>query len=426
MLRVKIVVDGLWIGFWMALILLGINAVPFHGDESTLIYNTTDYVAQFMDRDLSVFTYGNPAVDPMDQNLRLLDGRVHKYLAGLFWHLRGFTPDDLNTPWDWGGDWAYNISAGHLPTPDLLLTARAASAVLAALGVAAIFGIGLTLQGRVAAYAMSLFYALHPAILLNGRRSMMEGALLLFGLLTVLAALHLLRRRSWTWAGISGLAAGFALASKQSALVPVALIFGGGLIGLLIERRRLLPDLVKWSAAGVIAIAVFLAMNPIWWSDPIGVASAVFAERTRLLSGQVDYFGGYADLGAKIDGFTRYALIGTPQYYEVDVWRDWIGESIAAYDASIWRGVSFGDSTLGLIVLGIVLIAGVFSLFRRDPSRILIAIWALISIAITIMITPLPWQRYYLPILPAIAVIFGLGIATIVNFMIRYRRGSVS
>jgi 4-amino-4-deoxy-L-arabinose transferase-like glycosyltransferase len=424
--RAKIALDTLWITFWMAFVLFGINAVPFHGDESTLIYNTTDYVDQFIDRDLSVFIYGNPAVDPMDQNLRLLDGRVHKYLAGLFWHVRGFTPDDLNTPWDWGADWTYNLNAGHLPTPELLITARAASAVLAALGVAAIFGIGLTLQGRIAAYAMSLFYALHPAILLNGRRSMMEGALLLFGLLTVLAALHLLRRRSALWAGVLGLAAGFALASKQSALVPVALVFIGVGVALLIERRRLLPDLIRWSAAGVIAIAVFVVMNPIWWSDPIGVARAVFAERTRLLSGQVDYFGGYPDLGAKLDGFVRYSLIGTPQYYEVEVWRDWIGEAIAGYDASIWRGVSFGESTLGLIALGIVLIIGMISLFRHDPNRILIAIWAVISIAITIAITPLPWQRYYLPILPAIAVIFGLGIAAIVNLVIRYRRGSVS
>src|SRR6188474_1627692 len=89
--------DVLWISLLIFYVLMGVPQVPFHGDESTLIYTTHDYAYQFIDRDLSMVTYnGNPAIDPMLQELRLLDGRVHKYLGGLFWHLAGYTVADLN------------------------------------------------------------------------------------------------------------------------------------------------------------------------------------------------------------------------------------------------------------------------------------------------------------------------------------------
>ncbi len=103
------------------------------------------------------------------------------------WHLDGFTVDQINEQWDWGADWNYNQSNNHAPSFSLLLISRLPSALLLAAGIVIIFALGRALGGRPAAYLAAAYYALNPPLLLDGRRAMMEGSLIAFSLLTVLA-----------------------------------------------------------------------------------------------------------------------------------------------------------------------------------------------------------------------------------------------
>jgi len=56
------------------------------------------------------------------------------------------------------------------------------------------FGIGYGVGGWPVALFASGLYALHPVILLNGRRAMQEGALLCFGLLCIWLAMQIAHR----------------------------------------------------------------------------------------------------------------------------------------------------------------------------------------------------------------------------------------
>jgi hypothetical protein len=228
-------------------IVAGVSLTPFHGDESTLIYMSRDYAYQFLQGDLDRVTYHDPPLNATEQELRLLNGTIPKYLFGLAWHTAGFDISDINEQWDWGADWNYNQTTGHAPGVALLQTARWASAIPFAIGAIFIFVIGLQLGGRPTAYLAALYYALSPALLLNGRRAMMEGAFIAFSLLVVLAALWWarwtgkvregqappLRIGSWAAAAILlGVAAGCALASKHTAVFTVAAVFAacGGIV----------------------------------------------------------------------------------------------------------------------------------------------------------------------------------------------------
>ncbi len=187
----------LWIAALMIYVIAGAAITPFHGDESTQVYMSRDYAYQFIQRDLNLVTFHEPPLSAQEQDLRLLNGTINKYLIGLAWHLGGFTLTDLNEQWDWGGSWEYNQSSNHAPSPALLTVARLPSAIFLALGVPVMFALGWLTGGAWAAFAASLLYALHPALLINGRRAMMEGSLTFFSLLTVLAGAWWLRRRDW-------------------------------------------------------------------------------------------------------------------------------------------------------------------------------------------------------------------------------------
>ena len=66
-----------------AYVVAGMPLVPFHGDEPTLIYMSHDYDYQFIQRDLSLVEYSDPPISAQEQDLRLLNGTINKYLIGL-------------------------------------------------------------------------------------------------------------------------------------------------------------------------------------------------------------------------------------------------------------------------------------------------------------------------------------------------------
>jgi 4-amino-4-deoxy-L-arabinose transferase-like glycosyltransferase len=400
-------------------IVAGTSVTPFHGDESTLIYMSRDYAYQFLQGDLDRVRYHDPPLSATEQELRLLNGTLPKYLIGLSWHLAGFSVDDLNEQWDWGADWNYNQSTGHAPSDALLQISRVPSALLLAAGVGFIFVIGRSLGGRPVAYLASLYYALNPALLLNGRRAMMEGSLTAFSLLALLAAIWLLREWRWWLALLLGVASGLALASKHSAAFAVATVFGAcalyPLVDWLTKKIRITTRIyLKLLLGGLIALVVFYALNPSWWGDPLARLSEVLRLRTDLLAGQTVAFGGYASVSDALVGFFRQTFVVLPQYYEIPAWAGYIAEPIARYESSLWRGVSLGGSTIGGSILLILVVIGFWALLRNKTTsqaiRWLVVVWALAMFASTAALTPLEWQRYYLPVYPAVGLLAAYGI----------------
>jgi hypothetical protein len=434
--------DGLWVLALAAYVLAGTPDVPFHGDESTTIWMSRDYYYIFIQRDLDMVRYSDPPLNATEQHLRLIAGTVNKYLYGFAWHADGFTVDQLNEQWDWGGDWEYNQTTGHAPTRDLLLTARWTSALLLAGGVALIFAIGRMASGAPAAYLASLYYALNPALLLNGRRAMMEGSLIFFALLVVLAGLLLLQKRSWWAAILLGIASGLAVASKHPNAFVVVLVFAiCGLVGVFESIRQadeeafdpddLDPRTMQFAtrdpyalltmliAAGVLALAVFFALTPVWWDDPFERVGQVISERQQVLDLQVSLYGGYDGPQDRLAGFLRQTFVVDPQYYEVPGWENFISDQIGAYEDTPWAGVSIGGSVPGAIVMVGLIVLGLWSLLR-DPHRLqevrlLVAVWGAGMLILLAAITPLEWQRYYLLAYLPVGVLAATGTASLLR-----------
>jgi Dolichyl-phosphate-mannose-protein mannosyltransferase len=435
--------DFIWLLLLILYILAGTSLTPFHADESTQIFMSRDYAYQFMQRDLSLIAYSDPPQRDTEQHLRLLNGTINKYLIGLAWHLGGFSLDNINQQWDWGGDWDYNQQNGHAPSPELLLTARWPSALFLAAGVVVIFVIGQALGGRLTAYISSLYYALNPALLLNGHRAMMEGSLIFFILLTALAGIWFLRHPAWWTAIFLGIVSGLALASKHTAAFTVAAVFTGCIIGIILnhsptgrrrtdtkiteKREKVLKISVSsvslWFIflflSGILALITFYALNPAWWSDPIARAGTVLELRQDLLDIQTSVFGSYPTPLDSLAAFVRQTLVALPQYYEIAGWENYISDQIACYEASPWRGVSVGGSLLGAAMLVVTIGFGIWALFRRSDvpfsTRWLIGIWALVIVLSTLILTPIEWQRYYLPVYPVVGLLAALGIDFLVQ-----------
>ncbi|MFN8373114.1 MAG: phospholipid carrier-dependent glycosyltransferase [Anaerolineae bacterium] len=422
-----------------AYILAGTPLVPFHGDEATILFASRDYDYWFVQGDIGGMLYSETPVNAMEQEIRLRNGIVSKLLAGFAWHSAGYTLDDLNQAWDWGGDYNYNAQNGHLPSQGLLVAARWSSAVLLALGVFVVFALGWHLGGAPVAYLVSIYYALNPVLLLNGRRVMMEGSLTLFCLLVALIGIWFLG--TWLVVGaqraapslpasprasvhsriasavLLGIVSGLALSSKQIAAFALIGVYGACLlysIILAIRTRRAVPlraGLIGLALASLITAVVFVVLNPVWWNDPIARTFIALQDRQNLLNIQVSAFGSYN--GDALGGFWRQVFIALPQYYEVPAWQGYIGGEIAQYESSLLQGVSIGGSPIGGLVLLLAVFGGIWSLFRQQHTphaRAIIGGWALLVTLAALLLTPFEWQRYYLLVYPPLGLLAALGI----------------
>ena len=107
-MRNKFLSSPLIIAGWLILLVLYVLAgtadAPFHGDESTQIFMSRDYAYQFIEHDYDKLAYNPTPVSATEQELRLLNGTVNKYLIGLAWHLTGMNISNINEQWDWGAD----------------------------------------------------------------------------------------------------------------------------------------------------------------------------------------------------------------------------------------------------------------------------------------------------------------------------------
>jgi 4-amino-4-deoxy-L-arabinose transferase-like glycosyltransferase len=428
--------DALWLVVLAVYVLAGVDDVPFHGDESSLIAMSRDYYYLVQKRDIEPVLYDPDPADPMDQELRLINGTVGKMAMGFAWDMAGLTAADLNKPWLWGADWEYNVSEGHVPGERLLHAARLSSAVLTAISVAAVFAIAWIAGGRPAAWAAALIYVTDPVVLLNGRRAMMEGAHLAFSTLAVLAAVWVVReqaRSGWRSRRLAagyaalGALAGLAVASKHPAILAAGLAFAAVTVQPLVARA----GRASWAGwrghglrvigAGLLAVAVFLFLNPAWWSDPLHMPGRVLELRSTLLDQQVAGFGGYEGLGERLEGLARQAFGLEPQYYEAPGWDEWVAGEIAQYERSILGGRAGGWGWS--VLLAALTLAGAAALARRGTLGLSVLGWAGGTALVLLAVTPLEWQRYYLPLHPPLAVVAGCGVAAVaVGIIRRWRR----
>lgn len=437
----------LWITF--AYITWDVKDVPFHGDEATTIWMGRDFDTVILNGDFNAvaFQEKNCTVElprcNANQHMRIITSNLSKIAMGVAWSNSGFSVHDLNEQWVWGLDKTWNSDNGHVPSPRLLQITRLSSAWLTALSCVFLLATARRIARSlfqtptsvfVASWAAVFFYATHAAILLNGKRAMFEGGLL-FGITlmawAVFANIHRFPRLSWRFVALTGILTGLALSTKHSATLTVVILYGGwviwGLFRLLYARqiRPMMLHIAQLTLATILALGVFYAMNPLWWSiSPLRMADYTIQERQKILDEQVALFGGYENNAAKAEGLWKQMFRPTTQYYETPSWATYEGvtQEIITYETSGFVGLSHETSIyfvrLSAFFLGVIVLVIHFSRTRAAVICLLL-VWTVAILIISYVTIPLPWQRYYLSIHPPLTIIMGIGIGVFMDYLSR-------
>lgn len=121
--------------------------------------------------------------------------------------------------------------------------------------------------GCIAVLVTSLFTAISPAMAYYSRFYIQEMSLVFFTLLTIAAGWHSWYSGSRTWAGVAGLSAGLMFATKETAVIAYAAMFGSAVICVALTRKIHLPLknlLIAAGCAALIAIILFSSFFTTW------------------------------------------------------------------------------------------------------------------------------------------------------------------
>jgi hypothetical protein len=513
-------VDALFVLALAIYALAGVPIATFHGDEPMQIYMSSDYTTLFIDRAPERLITQPPYSIDSDPHLRILNGTINRYTIGFAWQLAGYTVNDLppRPGWDWGLGYADNVATAHRPSPAQLDAARLPSALFFAASIGVLFLLAEQVGGRGAAYVATLVYALHPALLLNGRRALQEGAMLFFGLLALYAAIKVTGNRGQVTAGkvlstknaslpnselrtqnseliwaLFTLACGLTLASKHSGIVFVAGALGG-VFGSMIyrwvgsrlsvlgsqsaraansqsasqnpEHRTLNIDprtqnreprteylmyAVRLLRTAILALLLFYALSPALWNDAVARAGDLLAVRGEMLSIQTAVSGGGMTLPQRVEQIVVQPFIAPLAHYEAAPFAEAapIADEIARYMASPLSGVQFGSvggallTLLAWVGIGVCVLKltprpplrvqrggvgtqrvsdteGVGTRYSASvnhifPSGAIVLLVTLVVVIASLLANPLPWQRYYLPLMALMSVFAGVGVMAAVK-----------
>jgi hypothetical protein len=324
------------------------------------------------------------------------------YVVGAALWLAGEDPERF-ARYRWQRSFETNQREGRVPDHQTLLLVRQPMVWLATAAMLLLYALGRHLANPLAgvvAAAIGITSSLAQSTLAIIHNEAPLAAFMLLALLLALLGARRGHRGSLPlrWALLTGLALGLAFESKLSSLLSLAATLGwGGLVGLAGLARADGGPLSAWRAcrgwlvAVLMALVVFVALNPHLWTGPLEHTLHLFELRDdQLRQQQIDQPGNAISLAER-------------------PWR--------VLDRSLVRGTWAGARGLPLealaVAVGIVALSTrVVSAWRYQlsPPAEGVAWLTIVAYFVGIGLTlPLDWARYYLPTFLFGALLGGLG-----------------
>mgnify|MGYP006280222455 CR=1 FL=1 len=393
----------------------GCSRVPFHPDESTQIYMSQDFRLLLTQPRTLAWQPGEDLLPPA--RYRAIDAPITRYLIGWARFLTRTPP--LENDWNWSLSWAENASRGALPSSRQLLTSRFAVTLLIPASMLLLYSSVKSILNRPTASRSALLLGLNPLTMLHARRAMAESALLA-GVCFFLWAVTRKRIRPW----LIGLGLAAAVNAKQSAvaLLPVGIIavcwpHNGGLNTKSVIRRA--------AELAVVFTAVTLILNPFFWSHPFQAArvsldlrsSFTSAQKADFLDTETDSINiGQRSLAAAVNLYLRQPSTEEVGNYLAAVEKQ--KQDYFSHPLHSWgRGLILGSLLLTLSAVGFLVLS--LALRRSESAafkgRLLLLLAFLLQLAVLILLFPLPWQRYMMPLLPFTSVLTSLGLPPLLS-----------
>jgi len=415
--RLKQIAPFLTILLLSLVFFLRLMQVPFHPDESTQIFMSSDLQELFSSPRRLIWL--GAADEDREMQLRMLDAPLTRYMIGVGGWLTN--QNALPVDWDWTKSFDYNQQAGALPANSLLLTARLSVSFFFPLSLV-LFWLVLKKNFSPAAGWVGIFSAAGNAlVLLHTRRAMAES--LTFFLVIWLIYILYQKRHSPV---ILGLAAGLAFCAKQSTVIWILAAFACILFGSYSFADTFKRKITNLFICAGAFILVVLLLNPFLWKYPFSAFQRAYTLRQDLVSRQFADISRVSPSSAlhspvqRVGALAANLFFTPPAIEDTTNYIDELSVSINRYNEdpvnSILRNIPGGFIVLVFTLLGVytAIRPGSKLHTRENLLLVLAGLTQFLFLASTI---PLPFQRYVIPLAPTAIVFFAVGTSKLIELI---------
>jgi 4-amino-4-deoxy-L-arabinose transferase-like glycosyltransferase len=398
----SIILAIVWIIFYFS----GISLVPFHPDESTQIFMSSDLELIF--NNTSELFYKGSSDLTLKETYRLLDAPLTKYMIGISRNL--FNQPGLTNDWNWSKTFSENYQS--FPNQRLLLISRVAVSIFFPLSAILIFLITNEIfeNRKFPSVVALLFFSLNSLLLLHTRRAMAESLLIFFLLLSLYAFLKLKPEKLW----LSSIPIAFAINAKQSLLflIPTGIILS--IYQNVGNLRKLLLHLLTFL---LMIFGISYILNPIAWKDPIKVSQLMINQRNELSANQISAIDSVTPefttikINEKIIAFIAQSFILEPALLDIVNYEDDLALSFNEYLENPFHKGVLRNLFFGVIFILLSFFGFLFSFLKFSKKKVIVlSISFLLLFVENITFINIPFQRYYLPAIPFVIIftIFGI------------------
>jgi 4-amino-4-deoxy-L-arabinose transferase-like glycosyltransferase len=381
-----------------------VDSTTFHPDESRWI-NRANYLPDYLDPFGATWT---------DYYLTRGQPPLGSYLMGLGLLVQG-RDSDTNAVWDFYFNQEWNTFTGAMSEPDDLAAGRRTNAVVGALTVAVVFFIGRTLAGNIAGTAAGLFLTFHSLHIWIASQALSDQLLILILSLTFYTALRLGEHPMRGKALLLGILLGLGGSAKLSPLLLAFPLAGYGVGLLLLARLRPLQSSKARTLGSlliiqpVIAFTTFVISYPYLWPSPMRRSWDLFAFRATEMRNQSANWPEVA-IDGPVEALSR---IYTQLTWQVTT----IGDR--AEDILDRLGTPKDIWSPDLLIAGLGVGWLVWVILRRGITSgpALMAFLIASQFAAIVVGMRSDFYRYHLPIVLITAIMAGLGIRLIYDWM---------
>ena len=386
------------------LFFMDLEYVPFHPDESTQIFMSSD-LETFLNNPASIYWSEDKSGD-QKQVYRTLDAPITRYIIGIGRNIAHLNP--LPNDWDWSLSWEGNAANGALPNQKLLFIARLSVAIFFPLTLLAIYECGKMITGsKPWGLVTLLLFTSNALVLLHARRAMSESLLLLS---TVLFILSMLKIQNKYW--LLSIPAALAYNTKQ---LSIPLLFAGLIIISLqlISRHSTFWKYIKhFILYLLIFLVISLLLNPFLWQHPYQSLLASINNRHTLLQNQIEMFSTIYPTLLDAGSIKRIGIIlinlflSPPSISEVGNYLENTAIATTTYLSNplhtLFRGLFLGSVMLLLSIFGFII--GIKKALSQKKFYLhplfLLVITSLFQFIFLSILIRLPFQRYVIILIP--------------------------
>jgi len=389
-----------------------IPTVPFHPDEATQIFMSADWETLWSNPSALAWQSNQP--DSLSMHYRLVDPPLTHWFIGAF--RTALHQPVLQSDWDWSLSWEENISIGAYPSEDLLLIARFACAWCIPLTLWAAYRCGKKFQGIRSGFAALIFMMFNALVLLHTRRAMAESLLLCFSMLSIWCMLFL-HDKPW----LTAIPAALAFNAKYSAAGLVLL--GFILCFFPATEKTFKSKLISACLYAAFFLMLFFILNPVYWQQPGTAFLTSLQERGSLSSDQISVLSTAVPHLAPSSIWLRAVIdlanvfLTPPAAMDVGNYSSNLQGQIAAYFSnpvnSISQSVVPAAFTLILFILGFLGLFRQLTTGNREMKRsiLIILTGAILTFLVIVLLLPLTFQRYIVPLIPFSVLFSSAGLA---------------